>query len=307
MYDYIVVSTAVTDDLHLADGTHIGVRLGGAGIYAFSGVRLWTDSVLQVTGVGEDFADTYGPWFSRNRCSMEGLLIRDPHTAVSNVQYLPDGERVETPRYGGAHYRKLEATPAELEPFLRQAKGVYIFKDLPEGYWDAILEMKDRFGFALEWELNADVACPACREQVRAVAGRCDILSLNRTEAKRLFDTEDVEEAAQALADWNIPLVYLRMGGDGARVLSQGRSWSIPCAKHVAVVDPTGAGNSSTGGVLYGWCQGESPLLCGIRGTISAARCIEQYGPPDFTPEKTASARAEAESMLQELSTHAEK
>ena len=42
MYDYIAVSTAVTDDLHLTDGTHIGVRLGGAGIYAFSGIRLWT-------------------------------------------------------------------------------------------------------------------------------------------------------------------------------------------------------------------------------------------------------------------------
>lgn len=307
MYDYIAVSTAVSDDLHLADGTHIGVRLGGAGIYAFSGIRLWTESVLQVTGVGEDFSSTYGDWFVQNRCSMEGLLVKDPHTAVSNVQYFPDGERVETPRYGGDHYRKLEATPAELEPFLRTARGVYIFKDMPAGYWDAILTMKKQYGFTLEWELNADVACPACREQVRAIACQCDILSLNRTEARHLFGTEDMEEATAALEGWNIPLVYLRMGGDGARVLSAGRRWDIPCVKNVAVEDPTGAGNSSSGGVLYGWCRGESPLLCGIRGAISAARCIEQYGPPDFSPEKTVAAVALAESMLQELSIHAEK
>ena len=307
MADFIAVSTAVTDDLHLADGTHIGVRLGGAGIYAFSGIRLWTDSVLQVTGVGEDFAHTYGDWFQRNRCSMDGLLVKDPHTAVSRVQYLPDGERTETPRYGGDHYRKLEATPAELEPFFAKAKGVYIFKDMPEGYWDAILAMKDQYGFVLEWELNADVACPACREQVQRIASRCDILSLNRTEAKRLFATDSLDEAASALHSWNIPLVYLRTGGDGARVLSGGKEWAIPCAKNVQVEDPTGAGNSSSGGVLYGWTMGESPLLCGIRGAISAARCIEQYGPPDFSPEKTAAARAEAESMEQELTAHAEK
>ena len=307
MYRFIAVSTAVTDDLHLADGTHIGVRLGGAGIYAFSGIRLWTESVLQVTGVGEDFSPTYGGWFARNRCSMEGLLVKDPHTAVSNVQYLPDGERVETPRYGGEHYRALEATPAELEPFFQTAEGVYIFKDMPPGYWDAILAMKRRYGFTLEWELNADVARPGCEAQLRSIARQCDILSLNRTEACHLLGTQDIQEAASRLQGWEVPLIYLRMGGDGAKVLSGGGQWDIPCVKNVKVADPTGAGNSSSGGVLYGWCQGESPLLCGIRGAISAACCIEQYGPPDFSPEKTAAAEALAKSMLQELSPYAQK
>lgn len=307
MYDYIAVSTAVSDDIHLADGTHIGVRLGGAGIYAFSGIRLWTEAAVLVTGVGEDFAHTYGDWFSSNNCTMDGLLIKDPHTAMSCVQYLADGEREETPRYGIEHYRKLEATPHDLEPFLENAKGVYIFKDLPQNYWNQILLLKERYGFVLEWEINADVARPDYCDKVYEVASRCDILSLNRTEARHLFETDDIEEATSLLHSWKIPLVYLRMGGNGARVLSSGQHWDIPCVKNVQVEDPTGAGNSSSGGVLYGWTEGESPVMCGIRGAISAARCIEQYGPPSFSAEVTASSRALAESMLQEMVSNVEK
>lgn len=295
--DYVVVSTAVTDDLTLADGTHIGYRLGGAGIYAMSGIRLWTDQVALVTGVGEDFAQLYASWFAENGCTMLGLTVKDAHTAVSNVQYHADGERTETPQYGGAHYRMLEAAPDDIAPFTETAKGVYIFKDLNDAYWDRILQLKRRHGFKLLWEINADAAVPEQRERVQKLARQCDVFSINRTEACKLFSENQLDWVIAKLQTWGVPMIYLRMGGSGAAVLHDSICERIPCMPNVSVVDATGAGNSSSAAVLYGYCEGMPPKVCGILGSVAAAHIIEQYGPPSFSPTETARALAEVKQM----------
>lgn len=306
--DYLVVSTAVTDDLYLADGTHRGTFLGGAGTYALCGVRLWTDRAVLATGVGEDFARLHGGWFEKNGCSTAGLTVKDPRTAVSVVRYQADGERVETPRYGGEHYRRLEAVPEELRRFYPGLKGAYIFKDLAPAYWRTVLSDRAAYGFPILWELNADAARPECLPRARALAEACGLFSLNRTEAGRLLGTGELDQIVKALSAWRTKLIYLRLGSSGAAVLAGGGVRFIPCAPCGPVVDPTGAGNSSTAAVLCGWCEGASPTACGVMGAISAARCIEQFGPPDLSDGVRARALADREAMLGGLeAVHEEK
>lgn len=302
--DYLVVSTAVTDDVYLAGGGHRGRFLGGAGVYALCGIRLWSDSAVLCTGVGEDFQALHGPWFEKNGCSRAGLMVKDPHTAVSTVRYQPDGERVETPPFGPEHYRRLEAAPEELRPFYPGLKGAYIFKDLRPGYWEQVLADRAAFGFPIMWELNADAARPENLSRVREVAQACGLFSLNRTEASRLLGCTEPEEQAAALLGWDTELIYLRLGGRGAAVIAGGRAVWIPCAPCGAAADPTGAGNSSTAAVLCGWCLGKSPAECGAMGAVSAARCIEQFGPPDFSAGMRAGAQADLAAMLAELEGH---
>lgn len=281
--EYVVVSTAVTDEVYAPDGTLSGQNLGGAGIYALCGLRLWTEHTALVTGVGEDFASAHRAWFRKNGCRSDGLLVKDPHTATTAVRYHPDGERTETAVYGRDHYGRLEATPAELEPWLRGAKGVYLFKDIPEEFWRELLALKAKYGFRLLWELNADAACPECRERVKALAQACEVFSLNRAEALALCGAESLSAARVELLTWKIPMVYLRKGKQGAEVLTNGGAKTVPSVPGVAEVDPTGAGNSSTAAVLYGFVEGYDALTCGLMGSISAAECIRQFGPPDFT------------------------
>ena len=301
MSDFVVVSTAVTDDIKLANGKTIGRHLGGAGIYALSGIRLWTESVVLVTGVGEEFERDYGGWFLNNACKMDGLFVKDKHTAVSCVTYLEDGEREETPLYGSEHYLRLEATPEEFESFVKDAKGVYIFKDTNAAYWQKTLALKKKYGFCLEWEINASAATRENCEMVQKIASQCDIFSLNKREAFALLDVDQLDQAIEILSKWPVPAIYLRVGRDGAIVISNNQVLQIPSVRGITAVDPTGAGNSSTSGFLYGWCRNESPTLCGIRGSVSAAHCITQYGPPSFTEELSHRAAAEAAAMQQEV------
>lgn len=298
---YVIVSTIVTDNVTQPDGTFSGCYLGGAGTYALAGIRLWTPNAMIVAGIGEDFSDSYYTWFRRNSCSQKGMLVKDAHTAVSDVVYQKDGERQETPEYGKEHYWKMEASAKELSPFLENAKGVYIFKDLQKKFWEQVIEDHKKYRFSLMWELNAEIAVPERLEDVRKLAKHCELISMNEAEAQQLFGCTDMEEVVKQLLSWKIPVIYLRVGKKGAYILAEGKTFYIPSVKNVKVADATGAGNSSTAAVLYGYCEGASPLQCGIMGSISAARCIEQYGPPDLSEEKMKKARCTLEDIMQSL------
>ncbi|POP32038.1 carbohydrate kinase family protein [Lactonifactor longoviformis] len=278
--EYVVVSTAVMDDMTLADGTYMGKLLGGAGIYALCGAKLWTDQVILVTGTGQDLYDRHKSWFEKNQLSTEGITIKSEYSPISILQYQENGERTETPLYGAEHYQWMEAVPREIEPHCRDAKGVYIFKGTDSGYWNEILDLKKQYGFRILWELNGDYACPQYANAVRSIAEGIDVFSINAAEAKRLFGCEEAE-AVERLRSMGVPLVYYRRGSKGAYMITSREIQDVPGVQNLAVIDSTGGGNSSSAGVLYGYCEGLGPKECGILGSISAASCITQYAVPE--------------------------
>ncbi|SCP97250.1 carbohydrate kinase family protein [Anaerobium acetethylicum] len=278
--DYVVGSTAVTDELHFPDGKVMNNLAGGAGIYALAGIRLWCDSVEIVTGVGEDYADIYGDWYKKNNLSMNGLRVRAEKTPHNVITYFEDGERDEVPLYGADHYLSVEARPEDLEGYFETSKGIYIFKNSNSAFWDRILEMKKRGNARVMWEIASDAATFENKDEVKKIAGQIDVFSINRTEAFSLLKTNDMGEVIEEFKKWNIPLIFLRRGKDGAYMIAGGGVFEALSLKDISVVDATGGGNSSSAAVLYGFCEGRSPLEAGLMGSISAAMCLAQYGVP---------------------------
>ncbi len=282
MPEYIVASTVVTDNIWLPGHIHAGHFPGGAGIYALSGLSLWCEDVQLVTGRGTDFEQQCAGWFHQNHCSEQGLLQRDQLTPVTVVQYDSKRRRTDRPLYGWEHYRHMEASASEIIAAIDEStKGIYVFQEIPPGYWEELLAAKSKFHFALEWELNDTALHPSKKPHVRSIAEHCDILSLNLAEARILVEETQLETIAAKLLLWDIPLIYLRAGEKGAVILRNGTCVRIPSIP-VPVVDPTGAGNASSAAVLYGYCEGFDTPRCGLLGSLSAGECIRQHGPPDF-------------------------
>ena len=278
---FLIVSTAVIDEIESPAGGPRNSVLGGAGVYALAGTKVWHDDAVLITGIGEDFLAEQGDWFSRNQLSTRGLSIRDKNTAHTIIQYLADGERVETPVYGPDHYLRLTASAADIGRHCdADTAGVYVFRDLEQPFWQALIRLKASFGFKLMWEVDARAAVPERLPALLAVLEHVDILSLNRREALTLFATDQIDETIPQLQQLRLPLVYLRLGADGAVIITDGTQYPIPPVPDLHVVDPTGAGNSSSGAVLVGYCAGQDPMTIGLMGTISAALCLAQYGPP---------------------------
>lgn len=296
--DYIIASTSVTDEIRFADGKTVERVAGGAGIYALCGIRLWSDSVMPVTGVGGDYDSLYGAWYRNNGVSMEGLIVKDEKTPHTVIEYFDDGERIETPLYGQDHYRKIEVTAAELAPYLSTAKGVYIFKNSSRDFWEPLRPALEARSAAVLWEIANDCTHPEFLEEVRETAKLVDILSINLTEGRSLFGVETLSEVVERLREWELKMVFLRRGSKGAVMITPDETVYVPTAANVNVVDPTGGGNSSSGAVLCGYASGRSPEECGLMGSISAAMCLEQYGVPESIGEDR---RKEANRLLEAM------
>lgn len=282
---YAVVSAVVTDEIHFADGREKIVP-GGAGIYAMCGIRLWEDDVQVVTGVGEDYRALHGAWYEKNHISMDGLKVKDEKSVYTFVRYFEDGEREETPRYGLSHFRKLETAGEEMKPVFDTFDGIYIFKNTDEAFWRETLKACKDYTGKVMWEIAADAALWENRKKVEEIAKQMNGFSINMTEAKNLFGTDSREEIIEHLKSWGIELVFLRQGAKGAVMISRTKTIEVGPEPGVKVEDPTGGGNSSTGGVLCGLVNGYSPEVCGRMGSISAAMCISQYGVPEEITEE---------------------
>lgn len=293
---YIVQSTAVWDRISLSGSSAAMEAPGGAGFYALAGMKVWEDDVGIVSGIGADYLPKFGDWYQENHLPTEGLLVKDPHSPQTLVQYAPDGERTERPVFGEAHYHSIEATPQELAPFCQDAAGVYVFKNLDPSYWEGLLPLKKKYGFHLMWEIAADAAVFENYGAVKKLAEQTSVFSINRTEALQLTQAASLEDAIAVFHGWDLPLIYLRLGSRGTCLLQKGRSVFVPSVPGLEVVDATGGGNSSTGGAFIGYCRGCSLEEIGAMGNVSASFCIEQWGAPtrlDYALRQKAQLRKE--------------
>lgn len=293
---FIVVSAVVTDEIHFLDGNKIIVP-GGAGIYALAGIKLWEDDVEILTGIGEDYVHLHGEWYNKNQISMNMMKVKDEHSPYTIIQYFKDGEREEIPRYGINHFNKLETTAEELRDYLETSDGIYIFKNCDSEFWESLLKVQRRSHTKIMWEIAADGAIPSNIEKIEKILKWVDAFSINITEARSLFQVENLEEIIDRLQKWDLELVFLRRGAKGAVLISREEVVYVPSQPNVNVVDPTGGGNSSTGGVLCGMVKKCSIQECGIMGCLSAAMCISQHGVPQYITKQM---RTRAKQKLKE-------
>ena len=277
---YIVQSTAVWDTISVPGDDRFFDAPGGAGFYALAGMKVWDDDVLIVTGTGADYLPTFEDWYHRNALSTDGLLVKDQNTPRTVVRYDEEGERVEEPYFGADHYKKIEATPEEIEPFCKDCVGMYIFKNLDPVYWRGLLALKAKYNFSILWEIAADATVPENLGEIRKIAEQIDMFSINLTEARSMFAVSELSELIQNFTEWKIPLVYLRMGSKGVCVIQNGNAVIVPSVPNARVVDATGGGNSSTGGAFIGFCRDCTPEEIGAMGNVAASFCIEQWGAP---------------------------
>ena len=299
MSKYLIVSTAVTDEIHKKDSQEVQYALGGAGVYALAGGKVWSDDVSILTGVGEDFAALHFEWFKNNGLSTQNLIIKDPFTPKTIIQYEDEENRTETPFYGVDHYQKMAATVTEIaEAATSDTVGMYVFKDHDETFWKEVFNLNKHKKLKIMWEINADSANFEFLNQVKSIVGNVDVFSINKNEAKSLFGENDLEVIIQRLKEWNINTVFLRVGSQGAYMVTKNSTVKISSVKDVNVVDVTGGGNSSSAGVLIGFCENRTLEEIGLMGSISAAICIEHEGVPPRIDQNT---RDKANELLDKM------
>ncbi|MEN6625571.1 MAG: PfkB family carbohydrate kinase [Candidatus Sumerlaeia bacterium] len=105
------------------------------------------------------------------------------------------------------------------------------------------------------------------RETLVEVIKRVDALMINEEEANLLFPSPSQADSAGKLLDLGLGRVIIKKGSNGAQMFSREGTFAVPALPLKDVKDPTGAGDTFTGG-LIGYLAG-----CG--------RCGEGASPAD--------------------------
>ena len=306
--DYVVISNIIGDDLYLPNGEQKLGLLGGAGTYAAAGIRLWSNRVGIVSGVGGDFEIRYGEWFRQNQIDTQGLIVRDAYTPRSWVTYETADVRTETPQFGQDHFHQMEVDMLDIPESYHEARGMYIFRDENPIFWEGVFAHQQQHRPTIIWEIHAHAADARHWGQVAEILSEIDLFSINLSEAKALCQLTDPNAIVDKLRKTGVTGIAIRLGSQGTLVADSFQVSHIPPYAPVQVVDVTGAGNAFTGGMLVGYCENDGDIVTAGRcGTVSASFMLEQFGPSHHISSvvhKTATTRLE--SLIPRLLTNSD-
>ncbi len=310
MLDFLALGNLTLDDVVTADGRIAPAQLGGNGVYAAAGMRLWGEAVALVGVVGNDFPQRWLDALAEANIDLSGVRQLDqPHALRSRVFYFTDGHRtdrvdearsilppgVETEldlvteytAMGSPLHRRtwplFSPTPGLLSPTHLTAS----FAHLSPGPLTnsranaAFLKQKTarHMTLTLDWPWwDWDDA----RHADEALLGHLDYLLPSQEEFDihvRAQPDYSPDQVALALLTLGPRALVVKRGARGAELLRSGaRRWQHVPIYPTTAVDPTGAGDAFCGGFLVGIARTADPFQAALYGAVSASFLVQDFG-----------------------------
>lgn len=138
------------------------------------------------------------------------------------------------------------------------------------------------WGANLVWQLKHDEdAFPP--ESLRRLLARSRVVVMNEGEAAYLLRSTGLG-GEHALLHQGPEIIAITRGRAGCRVVTRSGSYDVP-AIPARVVDPVGAGDAFTAGLLFGLIRGAHPLVAARIGAVVASFVLEAPGAQTGLPD----------------------
>lgn len=285
--DYIAFNI-ILDDIICPDGTTHMEMLGGGGPQSAFGMKLWSDSVGLVAGIGPNLPRQVYDWLEHNEIDSRGIRQADLPTPRAWQALETDGRRTQVwrvpPETIAIHLqRRLDLMPDSYQHARAAHFGIHPLE--PD---HSFIQSLMKNGVMVSLEPFRPAERPLSPAELKTLIAGASIFSPNYGEARSLVPPPDrvspQEEIADLIAiflDAGARVVCLRMGADGSWVANQqsDKAYHIP-AYETNAVDPVGAGNAFCGGFLVGWLETNNLVQAGLYGAVSASFLVEQIGVP---------------------------
>lgn len=306
----------IVDNSVAADGQcRLGVA-GGNAVYSAAGARLWLDGVGVVANIPSNYPreiverlalaglDTAGirvvgeavhrsEWFLYEE---DGSRLDELHSGpeMPDIDGLAEGrispderERlirflVQSSKDGegqdfGAFRRKHPVTLDMIPAAYKAASGVHLGANTPS-YQVSMAQGLGLEGKIVTADPGPNVGALA-GELLDELLGSVTAFLPSEKELRALFPDWGLEQGLFALRANGIPVVGVKLGAKGVRILADEKESVLVPAFETVAADPTGAGDSFCGGFLAGLVLGADPIAAAAMGVVSASIAIENYGP----------------------------
>ena len=243
---------------------------GGCAANIAYGVTLLGDTALPMATAGHDF----GPY--RERMVSKGIsvehikVIEEAFTAQAFITTDLDDNQITAFHPGAmqyAHLNKIADVRAKV------ALGIVA----PDGR-QAMIEHAAQFQAAgIPFIFDPGQGLPMFSgEELKQFIERAAWMAVNDYEWGLVQQKTGLTQAE--ITDKVKALVVTR-GAEGSVIYTKDRTWTIPCAKPKAVVDPTGCGDAYRAGLIHGLLHGLNWETTGRLASLMGAIKIESRGP----------------------------
>ena len=286
----------ILDDIIYPDGQTSMGTLGGGGLYAACGMRLWHQDVAVCAAVGTDFDAN---WLEPHGFDSSGLVVTALPTPRAWQVLEEDGRRTQIPRVTPDDwFNQLVRIPVA-QPIPPTLKALHFLGrgDAPEENFVQALTEANVF-ISAEPIVGADSTADEI-DTLKRCLPYFGLFSPDELGATVLVGEQPVPDQLRALAQLGPQVVALRQGKHGALIYERecDQYWHVPAAT-AQIVDVTGAGNAFCGGLLVGWLETADICQAAAQASVSAAFAIEQIGPPLIDTAVLAKAKTRADEVV---------
>lgn len=296
-------------------------RQGGSLLYAAGGLAVWDRNISLVARIGNDYPKEQLEILKEYGFDVQGIREQSrPIDLRSFIAYTDKNERSQTNAVSHFAKRQIKFPKSLLgyqppdesgfDPRVMDPNSPTAL-DVPREFRDILhvhicsldffsqSQLVNLFRGGPNQTVSLDPASnymnPTFWRDLRLVLQGVKVFLPSEEELRSLFwgETNDLWEMARRITDYGPQIVVIKRGALGQIVYDalQNKKYEVP-AYASRLGDPTGAGDTFSGGFLAGYQKTSDPLMATLYGSVSASLKIEGSGP--FHPLEVMPGLAEA-------------
>ena len=273
MSDVLIIGTVALDTIETPFGK-VERALGGSATYASFAASFYSKPAL-ISVVGQDFPNEYIDMFSHKYIDIDGLKIVGK-TFHWDGFYEYDMNEAKTRK---TELNSLENFKVEVPEQYKDIKYVFLANIDPEQQLETLKQM-DNPEFVVLDTMNFWINSK--KKSVMDVIKKADVLLLNDGEARQLFSTVNLVEAANDALNLGPKAVIIKKGEHGALLFTKNKHFNAPSYPLEDIKDPTGCGDSF-GGAFIGFLAKTKDLSeSNFRKAVVHGSVVASYNAEDF-------------------------
>ena len=253
--------------------------LGGSVSYACAAASFFTQAGM-VGVVGTDFPQHFRDIWTRMNINLDGLQTQEGKTFRWSGIYEANMDNRTTI---STELNVFDAFSPNLPEIYRDAPYLFLGNIHPALQLHVLEQVHTpRFVLIDTMDLWINIA----KEELTQVIGKCDMLTLNESEAQLFTGEHSLIQAAKALIELGPDYVLIKKGGNGSMLYSRNDLFLLHAYPLDTFADPTGAGDSFAGGLMGALAASGKTDAEAIRQAMVYGSVVASFGVEEFSLDR---------------------
>jgi len=297
LFDCTVIGDVFTDIIVQVNGSYDQFFRGGTSYCSFAkavlggsgNVAVGLSTIGGATAfVGKAGHDFFGKLYLQN-LGEEGVISKmflDEHFPTGLIIVLvEDGKQRSFLIFRGANDKLSSDEIEKAASLIRRSSYIYfsgysVVNDPQRSAIFRAVDLAKKFKRKIVFDPGAFNLIKSQKKLFTKLSSLCDVFSPNLDEACAITNVNNIEDATDKLRE-KIPLTALKCDKNGCILISKEKVVRMP-GFNVRCIDPTGAGDAFTAGLIYGLSRGLPLESIGYLANWFAAEVVTSVGPRSF-------------------------